>query len=442
MDAQNELRPNWQIRFFAIWAGQALSLAGSHLAQFALVWWLTATTGSATVLATATLVAILPGVILGPFAGALVDRWDRRRLMIAADGFVALVAAWLVYLAWADSLAVWHIYVAMLARAVGGAFHWPAMQASTSLMVPGQHLSRIAGLNQTLQGALNVTAPPLGAILLSLLPLSGILSIDVITAFLAITPLLAVTIPQPRKAAPPGAGTPAPSLLADMRSGLRYMWAWPGLIAILLLAMVINFVVNPAFSLMPLLVTDHFRGGALQLGWLQSGWGVGMLLGGLLLSVWGGFRRRVYTSLTALLVSGISITAIGLAPGDGLPFAVGAIVVAGLMNPLVNGPFLAVLQAAVAPEMQGRVFTLVGSLTSAMMPLSLAIAGPVADQVGVRAWYLAGGAVFALLGALSFFVPAIVHLEEGRPTQVLAGQLPTQPVAAPMTAGDSVRSAP
>src|SRR5512136_454961 len=113
---------NWKIPFFAIWTGQAFSLIGSSLVQFALVWWLTATTGSATVLATGTLVAILPGVVLGPFTGALVDRWNRRTVMIAADGFIALVSIWLAYLFWTGSASVWHVYVAMLARALGEAF--------------------------------------------------------------------------------------------------------------------------------------------------------------------------------------------------------------------------------------------------------------------------------------------------------------------------------
>lgn len=401
----------WQVPFFTIWTGQAFSLVGSRLVQFALVWWLTETTGSATVLATATLVAILPGVILGPFAGALVDRWNRRRVMIVADGFVALVTAWLAYLFWTGSMSVWHVYAAMLARSIGGAFHWPAMQASTSLMVPKKHLSRVAGLNQTMQGALNIVAPPLGAILLSLLPMHAIMGIDLGTAAVAIVSLLLVAIPQPERTAAAGADQKV-SVWDDFRAGLRYVWGWPGLMAILVMAMIINFVVNPAFSLMPLLVTEHFGGGALQLGWLQSGWGIGMLLGGLVLSVWGGFRRRVYTSLIGLVLEGAAILVIGLTPGNGFFLALGAILVAGFMNPLINGPLLAILQATVEPEMQGRVFTLVSSLSSAMMPLSLAVAGPVADLIGVRQWYAIGGAIFALSGAVGFFVPAIVNIEK------------------------------
>ncbi|MGD9403637.1 MAG: MFS transporter [Anaerolineae bacterium] len=383
-DQDGEMK-GWRLPFFSIWTGQAFSLVGSQLVQFALVWWLTETTGSATVLAMATLVAILPGVILGPFAGTLVDRWNRQVVMIAADGFVALVTAWLAYLFWTGSATMWHVYAAMLARALGGAFHWPSMQASTSLMVPKKHLSRVAGLNQTMRGALSIVAPPLGALLLGLLPMQEIMAIDLATAALAIGPLLFVSIPQPEKTA--GAAQKS-SVWSDFRSGLRYVWGWPGLMIILVMAMVINFVVNPAFSLMP--------------------------LGGLLLSVWGGFRRRIYTSMMGLVLGGMSIMVLGLVPGNLFWLALVALLVAGFMNPLINGPLFAILQGTVAPEMQGRVFTLVQSLAGAMMPLSLAVAGPVSDAIGVQIWYVFGGAVFALVGVLTFFVPAVARIEDGR----------------------------
>lgn len=423
MTSMEQTTLNWKIPFFTIWTGQAVSLVGSRLVQFALVWWLTESTGSATVLATASLVALLPGIILGPFAGALVDRWNRRRVMIVADSFVALISAWLAYLFWTGTISTWHVYVAMLGRSLGGAFHWPSMQASTSLMVPKEHLSRVAGMNQTLQGAMGIAAPPLGAILLALLPVHGIMGIDVATAAVAVVTLFLTAIPEPPRTL--GTTGASPSVWRDLRAGFRYVKGWPGLIIIVALAMVINFVVNPAFTLMPLLVTDHFKGGALQLGWLQSGWGVGMLVGGVLLSIWGGFRRRIYTSMAGLVLEGLAIIVIGLTPANGFQLALGALFVAGLMNPLINGPLFAILQVAVAPEMQGRVFTLVSSLSSAMMPLSLAVAGPVADAIGVRTWYVIGGAVFSLLGAVTFFVPAIANIEQ----QNRSGQ-EDEPVAA------------
>ena len=171
MNCKMQRSPKWAIPFFTIWTGQQISLIGSRVAQFALVWWVTKTTGSATALATATIVAVLPNVFLGPSVGALVDRWSRRVVMIVADGFVALAAAWLAYLFWAGALQIWHVYIIILARTMGGLFHSSAMLASTSLMVPKERLPRVAGLSQTVLGALDIISPPLGAFLLDLLQL-------------------------------------------------------------------------------------------------------------------------------------------------------------------------------------------------------------------------------------------------------------------------------
>jgi DHA3 family macrolide efflux protein-like MFS transporter len=178
------------------------------------------------------------------------------------------------------------------------------------------------------------------------------------------------------------------------------------------MAMLLNFVMNPAFSLMPLLVTEHFGGDALQLGTLEAAWGVGLVVGGLVLAAWGGFKRRVYTSLAALVVEGVATAVVGATPAGLLGLAVASLFVGGMMNAMVNGPFSALLQGKVAPEKQGRVFMLVGSGTAAAWPVSLAVAGPVADAFGVRPWYVVGGIVCALTGLAAFFVPAIVNLEE------------------------------
>jgi DHA3 family macrolide efflux protein-like MFS transporter len=396
--------------FFTIWTGQAISLLGSMLVQFALVWWLTASTGSARVLASATLVAMLPGIFVGPFAGALVDRWNRRGLMIVADGIIALATVGLAYLFAVGAVRVWHIYALLFIRATAGGFHWPAMRASTSLMVPERHLARVEGLNQALHGLMNIVAPPLGALLLSLLPLQAVLAIDVGTAALAIAPLFFIAIPQPQRRS--SQAQSKTSLWQDVGEGLRYVWSWPGLLGVGVMATVINFLFNPAFALLPLLVTQHFGGQALELGWLESALGIGVVVGGLLLSAWGGFRRRILTSLMGLIGMGVGIMFIGLAPASAFWLALGAMFLAGFMNPIVNGPLFAVLQARVAPEMQGRVFTVIQSAATAMSPLSLAVAGPVADTLGVRVWYVAGGVVCALMGAAAFFVPAIVHLED------------------------------
>ena len=401
----------WALRFFTIWTGQALSLLGSNIAQFALVWWVTKTTGSATVLATATLVALLPQVFLGPMVGALVDRWDRRKVMIVADSGIALVGVVLVYLFWADLLAIWHIYVLMLVRALGGTFHSPAMQASTSLMVPEKHLPRVAGANQTLGGALNVIGPPLGALLMEIMALYSIMAIDVVTALFAIVPLFFVAIPNPpKKAVQKGLA----SLWADVKEGLRYIWDWPGALLLCVLAMILNFFISPAMRLMPMLVKEHFQGGALELSWLQSAWGLGLVMGGVLLSVWGGFKRRIITALMGIVGLGVGALIVGLVPADGLLIAIGALFFGAVMNALCNGSLMALVQTVTPPEMQGRFFTVLGSLTAAMIPLGMAIGGPAADRWGTRMLFVIAGIMQIAVGLGGFFVPVLMRLEDQR----------------------------
>jgi DHA3 family macrolide efflux protein-like MFS transporter len=397
--------------FFTIWTGQIFSLLGSSLVQFALVWWLTKATGSATVLALATMMALLPQVFVSPIAGALVDRWNRRAVMMVADGLIALAVVVLAALFALDAVQVWHIYALMFIRAAGAAFHWPAMQASTSLMVPKKHLARVAGLNQALQGLGSIVAPPLGALLLDVLPMQTILAIDVVTATLAIVPLFFVHVPQPEHPATAEQASQV-SVVADLREGLRFLWGWPGMLMVMGIAMLINLLLHPAMSLQPLLVTDHFGGDALQLAWLQSAFGIGYVAGGITLSAWGGFKRRTVTGLLALALNGVGFAVVGLAPANGFPLAVGATFFAGFMNPIVNGSMFAVLQVTVPPEVQGRVFTVLVSGAGAMVPLGLAIAGPLADALGVRVWFVAAGIAMVAMGVGAFFVPAIMRIED------------------------------
>jgi DHA3 family macrolide efflux protein-like MFS transporter len=403
-------------KFFIVWTGQAFSLFGSALVQFALVWWLTKSTGSATVLATATLVALLPQVLAGPFVGPLVDRWDRKRIMIAADLAIALVTAGLVALFVAGVIRPWHIYLAALARGLGQTFHFPAMQAATPLLVPKEHLARVAGFNQGLQGAIAVVAPPVGALALGLLPVPAVLAVDIVTAAIAVSCLAVVAIPrlEPSAAGAAGAAT-APGrrgVLADMAAGFRYVRAWPGLVLLMAMAAILNFFLVPTSSLLPILVVKHFGGGPLQLSWLEAAMGVGLVVGGLGLGTWGGFKRRMHTSMLGVSIAGAGIGAVGLVPTGLLGVAVALLFVAGAALSLANGPLFAIMQATVAKDMQGRVFTLVGSLSGAMMPLGLALAGPVSDLIGVRTWYLVAGAVTVVMAAAGFFVPSLMRVED------------------------------
>lgn len=404
---------NWAPRFFTIWIGQALSLFGSALVQFALVWWLTQESGSATVLATATMVALLPQIIFGPFAGALVDRWNRRIIMIVADTSIALSTLLLAYLFATNQMQIWHIYAVMAIRSLGGAFHHPAMTSSTSLMVPDKHLARVAGANQMLQGLLSIFAPLLGALLIELFSTQYVLLIDVGTAILAVLPLLFISIPQPsRPTALQASGELVKtSYSQDLREGLTYVVKWKGLLGVIILAMILNFLLVPCSALLPLVVTDVFKGGAAELGWAEALLGVGVIAGGILLGIWGGFKRRIITTFCGIIGIGLGIVLVGFVPANMFNLLLAATFLVGFAQVFANGPLTAIMQSTVTPEMQGRVFSLLGAGAAAMMPLSLLIAGPISDQFGIQFWYVFGGTVCILMTIAALFVPAIMKIE-------------------------------
>lgn len=412
----------WAVKFFTLWSGQAISLVGSALVQFALVWWLTSQTGSATVLATASLVALLPNIVLGPFAGALVDRWNRRLIMIFADASIALATFGLLLLFALGKAQPWHVYAIMAIRSLGSAFHAPAMTASTSLMVPQSFLTRLAGMNQTLHGAINILAPPLGALLLSRLPTAGILAIDIITAIMAIVPLAFIAIPNPPRQVAQADGAQAQaSYWQDLGAGFRYVRHWPGLLGLILLAMMLNFLLVPASSLLPLLITRELHGGPPELAWTETLLGVGTILGGILLSTWGGFRRKIITSLTGVIGLGIGILVTGLLPAQGLRLLYLAYLWIGIASVIANGPLTAIFQSTILPDMQGRVLSLISAGATAMMPLSLLIAGPLSDALGMRTWYVGGGLACILVTLVAFFIQPIMHIEQNQ----------QQPIATP-----------
>ena len=411
-EIKQKFNNGWKIPFFTIWTGQAFSLLGSSLVGFALIWWMTETTGSATVLATAAMLEFLPRVFIGPLAGTLVDRWNRRMVMLIADSLTALATAVLIYLVWAGDLQIWHIYLLMLVRSTAGSFHMPAMLSSTSLMVPEDQLTHVQGLNQLLQGLINIAAPMLGALLIAFIPLHSVLALDVATALLAILPLFFISIPQPKLDA--SQMEQETSVWQDMRLGFRYVWDWVGLRNIIFLAVLINLITMPAITLMPLLVKNEFSGGALEIASMQSSSAVGFLAGGILLSVWGGFRRKILTATLAMFGTAIGMLLVGIAHNVAFQLALTGIFIAGLMNVLINGPAFALLQSVVDAEMQGRVLALVISLANAMTPLGLLVAGPLADKTGVSAMFIFASLVFVISGVFTLINPDVRDIEDSQ----------------------------
>jgi MFS transporter, DHA3 family, macrolide efflux protein len=278
-------------------------------------------------------------------------------------------------------------------------------------MVPKSQLARVAGMNQTLSGAMAIAAPPMGAFLLAALPIYGVILVDVVTAAIAVGALLFIAIPQPAGASSSEAITPA-SLLRDVSDAARYMFKWTGILVIGCGAALMNFLFYPAFTFMPLLVTKYFNGGVWQLGIIQSAYGVGVIAGGLTLSVWGGFKKRIYTSLMGVAGMGLGTLVIAASPSNAFWLAVVGMLVSGFANPIANGPLFAIFQAKIAPEMQGRAFTLLGSVASAMAPLSMLVGAPVANLLGERAWFVLAGIGALLMGAFMYANRHVRNVEE------------------------------
>jgi len=243
-----------------------------------------------------------------------------------------------------------------------------------------------------------------------------VLAVDVITALVAIGTLLAVHVPNPDAAK----DNEKKSVMQDVREGFQFVRGWPGAMILIAVAMVINFLFTPTDALLPILTLEHFGGGAEEFAGFQVSIGLGMVIGGIALGVWGGFKRRMMTVCSSLAAAGLATIVIGLAPPGWYIVAVLAIFATGIFFSMVNGALMAVMQVAIPANMQGRVFALISSGAMAMTPLGLAVGGPTADSFGPQIWYVMAGVITALLGIAVVFVPKAMNLENGKAPPVIA----------------------
>jgi MFS transporter, DHA3 family, macrolide efflux protein len=395
-------------KFFVLWASQAASLFGSAVVDFALAWYLTRETGSATVLATALMAALIPQIILGPFVGPLIDRWSRKKIMVISDAAISLLTAVLVVLFITETVQIWHIYAIMVGRSIGGTFQNPALGASIPMIVPEKQLVRANGLFQMLQYAIRIIAPIAGALLMETLPMQWVLSVDIITAIIAVGCLLPLSIPQP----PLTTLAAKPNYFGDMKQGFSYIWERPGLVMLIGMMALLMFFVVPASNLIPVLVNTHLEGDVIKLGWLGSASGIGGIAGGLLLGVWGGFKKRMWTAFLGFLIMipcsiGLGFTSVNIFYTTTVP----AMLFMGVGSSFVNAPLTAIMNAVIAKDMQGRVFSLYGSIVTAVMPLGLIIGGPVADALGIRSLYFIASAAWLIIIPLAALSKPLMNLE-------------------------------
>ena len=380
--------------FFVIWVGQLLSQLGSGLTGFALGVWVYQRSGSATQFAMIALSASLPAILISPLAGTLVDRLDRRLILIASDSLAALTTLILAYLYWRDSLALWHILAATAVAATMGAFQGPAYLASVTLLVPKAQLGRASGLAQAARAISFLFAPLLGGLLMVSIGVGRVMLIDFATFLFALGTLVAVRIPRPLRAG--GAGSAKKqSFMQEALAGWAFIRERGGMLWMLGLFAALNFVlgiVNALTSPMVLGFTTPARlGGILSFG------GFGMLIGSLAMSAWGGPRRRMNGLLGFLVLIGAGVALVGLRPSE-WTVAAGFFVVL-VSAPIVNGCSQAIWQTKVPPGLQGRVFATSGMVSMAAMPIAYLLSGPLADQL-FEPMLREGGALAESAGAL------------------------------------------
>ena len=378
---------NWKFKFYTIWAGQAVSLITSAILQMAIIFYLTEKTGSAMVLSMASLVGFLPYAVFGPAIGVLVDRHNRKKIMIGADLIIAAAGAVLAIVALYTELSVWMVMVVLFIRSIGTAFHSPALNAVTPLLVPEEQLTKCAGYSQSLQSISYIISPAAAALLYSVWKLNAIIAIDVLGAVIASITVAIVSIPKLGDQVQ----SLKPNFLREMKEGIVALRQNKGLFALLLLGTLYTFVYMPINALFPLISMEYFNGTPVHISITEIAFASGMLVGGLLLGRLGNFEKRVLLITGSFFIMGASLAVSGLLPPSGFVIFVACCAVMGLSVPFYGGVQTALFQEKIKPEYLGRVFSLTGSIMSFAMPIGLILSGFFADRIGVNHWFLLSG---------------------------------------------------
>ncbi|MDU1891026.1 MAG: MFS transporter [Dysgonomonas sp.] len=397
---------NWKKTFAIIWSGQFFSILSSSIVGYAVVFWLSIKTGSAEVLAYAMLATLLPFIVLGLFTGVFVDRWDRRRTMILADSFVAVCSAILAVLFFLDIIELWQVYLLLALRSAGSAFHTPAMQASVPLLAPESELMRIAGVNQMIQSISNIAGPALGAVFMTMFDMTYIMLFDVVGAAIACTSLLFVVIPNPKKKE-----NKTPDIWLEIKEGVGHMFAEKGLSYLLVSVIIITFFLVPIGTLFPLMTLNHFGGGTYEMGLVEVTWGIGMLLGGAIVSL--KFMKTANKIVVMNLMAGITgimFFSSGILPTSAFIIFVVLATIEGIASSIYWSTFIVVLQTKIAPEALGRVFSIYDSISLLPTIPGLLAAGFIAERIGLTNAFMISGAAIFIVGIGAFFVSPIIRL--------------------------------
>jgi MFS family permease len=424
--------------FTLVWGGQIVSVLASSMTQFALTIWAYRETGSATALGGMSAAFLLPFLLLSPLAGVLVDRHNRKLMMMVSDLAAVTATVFILAVHAAGQLQIWHLYAAAAVNGLGNTFQWPAYSAAISTMVPKAQYHRANGMMSLIDSAPGILAPMLAGVLLPVIELTGILVIDVLTFLLAIGALLVVFVPAPARTVEGQAGRG--SIWQEALYGFRYIFARRGLLGLLLFFITLNFIIGMSGSLFAPFILSRTGNDSAALGAVQSAAAVGAVLGGLLISLWGGFKRRMTSIFLGEALTGLfALLLFGL--GQTLPAWIAFAVVGAIFPVFTNGASQSIWQAKVAPDVQGRVFSARRMIAWSMGPVTPVLAGALADYVtepamrsggwlaeafgglvgtrpgsGMAVQFVVTGVVYMLAaGATFLFFPVVRDLEDGLP---------------------------
>lgn len=362
--------------FVAFWLGQVVSLLGTAMSGFGLTIWAYELTGSATALALVGFFFVTPLLIMSPIAGALVDRSNRKFMMLISDLASGLATLVVFYLYSTGKLQIWHLFITGAFSGAFQAFQWPAFSAAITTMLPKEQYGRANGMMALAESGSGIFAPLLAGALLGVIGLGGLLAIDVVTFVFAISVLLFIHVPQPQ-VTQEGLESKG-SLWKESLYGFRYILQRPSLLGLQLVFLVGNFISGIAFTLEAPMILARTGNNELIFGSVNSIGAVGGVIGGLVMSAWGGFKRRVHGVLLGWALAGLlGVLLMGL--GRGLVVWGIAMFLGAFLAPIINSSNQAIWQAKVAPDVQGRVFSARRLIAWVSMPLSTLIAGPLAD---------------------------------------------------------------
>jgi MFS transporter, DHA3 family, macrolide efflux protein len=384
----------WKRNATIFLATQALSLLGSSLVQYALMWNVTLSTKSGVMMTLYIICGFVPTFLLSPFAGVFADRFDRRKIIMLSDGLIALVT---LALALALSLAggrhtLWLMFLAAAIRSLGSALQGPAVGAFLPQLVPEDKLTRVSGINGSMQSVIMLVSPMLSGALLSLAPLQTVFFIDVVTAAIAIGSLaLFLPVPPHEKAL----RKQEVSYFEDMRLGFRYIRGHRSLLSFFAYLSLFLFFVTPAAFLTPLQVTRSFGADVWRLTAIEIAFSAGMMAGGGLIAAWGGFKNRVRTMLLSNLVMALCTIALGFVPIFWLYLVFMGLF--GVAMPFFNTPSAVMLQEQVETSYLGRVFSVMTMLSTSLMPMGMLVFGPLAELVPIERLLLGSGAVLLVM---------------------------------------------